>query len=87
MAIRGWPQKLYSDPGCQLTKASSDLHDAIVKSGCENGTADAPWQQGAVESLIKTVKRAIFLAIHNRRRTRVLTVCTEAAHIVAWNVA
>ena len=63
---------------------------AIMKAGCANemewiiGAADAPWQQGAVESLVKTVKRAIFLAIHNQRLSvsELLTVCTEAANTV-----
>ena len=90
VAIRGWPQKLYSDPGSQLVKASIDLKNAIVKSGSDNGmewiigTADAPWQQGAVESLVKTIKKAIFLAIHNQRLSvpEFLTICTEAANIV-----
>ena len=90
VAIRGWPQKLYSDPGSQLVSASIELKSAITKSGSENGmewivgTADAPWHQGAVESLVKTIKRAIHLSTHNQRLSvsEFLTVCTEAANIV-----
>ena len=90
VAIRGWPQKLYSDPGSQLVSASIELKSAIVKCGSENGmewivgTADAPWQQGAVESLVKTIKRALYLSTHNQRLsvTEFLTVCSEAANIV-----
>ena len=89
-SLRGTPQKLYSDPGSQLVGAKRELKDAMSKSGSENGfewilgTPDAPWQQGAVESLVKTVKKALDLAIHNQRLSvpEFLTVCYEIANIV-----
>ena len=87
-SVRGWPQKLFSDPGSQLVGAKRELNEAMRKSGIENGwilgTPDAPWQQGAVESLVKTVKRALDIAIHNQRISvpEFMTVCSEIANLV-----
>ena len=88
--IRGWPQKIFSDPGSQLTCADKEIKDALFKTGSENGmqwiigTPDSPWHQGPVESLIKTVKRALKLSINEQRlsATELLTVFTEAANLV-----
>ena len=90
VSIRGWPQKLYSDPGSQLIGAKKELKEAMCGFGSENGmewivgTPDAPWQQGAVESLVKSVKRALTIAIHNQRLSvpEFITVCSEAANLV-----
>ena len=90
VSIRGWPEKLYSDPGSQLAGAKREMKDAICKSGHENGldwtlgTPDAPWEQGAVESLVKTVKRALDISIHNQRLSvpEFQTVCSEVANLV-----
>ncbi len=90
VSIRGWPQKIFSDPGSQLTCADKEIKDAFSKAGSEHGmewvigTPDSPWHQGAVESLIKTVKRALKFAIHEQRlsATELLTVCTEAANLI-----
>ena len=47
----------------------------INKKGVQNGlkwifgSADSPWQQGAVESLVKAAKRAIFFAVGKQRLT------------------
>ena len=90
VSIRGWPQKLYSDPGTQLVGANNELKQAIVKSGSENGmewvfgVPDSPWHQGAVESLIKSVKRTLDFSIHNQRLSgpEFLTVCSEAANLI-----
>ena len=48
------------------------------------GPADSPWHQGAVESLVKTTKRALKLAINDQRLStpEFLTVCTEAANTI-----
>ena len=97
-SIRGWPQYLYSDPGSQLIGAERELMEAwkridrskLHKNGVENGltwifgSADSPWHQGAVESLVKAAKRAIVYAVGKRRLTvpEFLTVCTEAANLI-----
>ena len=90
VSIRGWPQKLYSDPGSQLVSARDDLKLSITNSGSQNGmewvigSADAPWQQGAVEALVKTVKRALHVSIQNQRLSvpEFITVCSEVANLV-----
>ena len=72
-SIRGWPGKIFSDPGSQLIGAANELKDAwelmsqadIKKLCVSNKTewifspADSPHYQGAAESLIRVVKRAI----------------------------
>ena len=90
VSVRGWPQKLFSDPGSQLVGAKRELKEAMCGIGSENGlewivgTPDAPWQQGAVESLVKSVKKALDISVHNQRLsvTEFLTVCSEAANLV-----
>ena len=76
-AIRGWPCKIHSDNGPQLVGASKELNniikdlgwDVIQRYGHSYGTvwsfnpADAPWQNGSTESLVKTVKRALNASI------------------------
>ena len=60
--------------------------DGINKKGVQNclkwifGSADSPWQQGAVESL---AKRAICFAVGKQRHTvpESLTVCEKAANL------
>ena len=89
-SIRGWPQKIFSDPGSQLVSANKDLKAAIYKTGSQHGmewiigTPDSPWQQGAVEAMVKNAKRALDIAIHSQRVsiTEFLTVCTEAANLI-----
>ena len=89
-SIRGWPQKLFSDPGSQLVSADKDLKESLIKAGADNGmewefgAPDSPWHQGAAESLIKTAKRALDYSIHNQRLSvpEFLTVCTEAANLI-----
>ena len=97
-SIRGWPQYIYSDPGSQLIGAERELKEhwekidrsKLHKKGVENGltwvfgSADSPWHQGAVESLVKAAKRAIAYAVGKRRLTvpEFLTVCTEAANLI-----
>lgn len=72
--MRGFPKIVYSDRGTQLVKANKGLtggmvdldFDEIAKIGGKEGmcwkftkAADAPWQNGCSESLIKSVKRAL----------------------------
>ena len=97
-SIRGWPQKIYSDPGSQLAGAErelkeawqkldrEDLHRNAVQNGANwvFGPADSPWHQGAVESLIKSAKRAIHFAVHNQRLSvpEFQTVCSEVSNLL-----
>ena len=96
--IRGWPQEVYSDPGSQLVAAQKELEkawmqlhkDQLIKEGVQSGTkwvfgpADSPWHQGAVEALVKTVKRCLAYAVNERRLTAAeyLTVSYEVANMV-----
>ena len=72
-SIRGWPAKVYSDPGSQLVAADKELRsmwksmdmDKVSKELSLHGTewlfspADSPHRQGVVESLIGSVKRSV----------------------------
>ena len=90
VSVRGWPQKLYSDPGSQLVSAEKELKTAIQNlvgdQGLEwsFGVPDAPWHQGAVESLIKTVKKSFNMVVHNQRlsMSEFMTVCYEVANLI-----
>ncbi len=98
VSLRGYPRKLYSDNGTQLVTASEELKKMIQglkpKDLAEFGVtevlqwvfspADAPWQNGVSEALIKSVKKAITAAIGEIVLTfsELLTVCYEAANIV-----
>ena len=89
-SIRGWPAKIFSDPGSQLTAADKEINLAASREGVNHGMewivgpADSPWHQGAVESLVKSTKKALKLAINNQRLSapEFLTVCTEAANTI-----
>ena len=79
VSVRGWPEIIYSDPGSQLIGAERELREAwtsiercsLHKKGLQNGLtwvfgqADSPWYQGTVESLVKSVKRAIHFTVSN----------------------
>jgi hypothetical protein len=97
-SIRGWPEKIYSDPGSQLVGAGKELkeswknldHDLVRQNSTNEGLtwifgpADSPWYQGAVESLVKSAKRSIDFAIHNQRlsATEFLTLCFEVSNLL-----
>ncbi|KAK3753771.1 hypothetical protein QZH41_014230 [Actinostola sp. cb2023] len=97
-SVRGWPEKIYSDPGSQLIGAGRELEEAwknmdrqsLQKSGTKNGStwifgpADSPWYQGAVESLVKSAKRAIHFAVNNQRLSvpEFLTLCYEVSNLM-----
>ncbi|XP_068209204.1 uncharacterized protein [Palaemon carinicauda] len=66
VSLRGCPKEIYSDRGTQLTAAEKELRNAteIFKiKWIFNASADAPWQNGVSESLIKSVKRSLTIAI------------------------
>ena len=97
-ALRGWPSKIYSDPGSQLTLAEKEVQktwqsidrERLMKTSTDNnlqwifGPADSSWYQGTAESLIKSVKRSLLFSIGTQRvsPTEFLTLCTEAANMV-----
>jgi hypothetical protein len=97
-SIRGWPRVIFSDPGSQLVGAEKELvamweemdRCTVYEASAEHGTqwffgpADSPWQQGAVESLVKAAKRAIRLAVADHRLSvpEFMTVCAEVANIL-----
>ena len=97
-SIRGWPTVIYSDPGSQLVGANTELVnawkdinlDTLKKHGAEFGLrwvfgpADSPWYQGAVESLVKSAKKAIELSVRKQRLSviEMLTVFTQAADLL-----
>ncbi|XP_078346298.1 uncharacterized protein LOC144631679 [Oculina patagonica] len=98
VSLRGYPAKLYSDNGPQLVAANQELQ-MMTKSwnwqdlnefGVTEGfqwefiPADAPWQNGISEALIKSIKRAITLAIGENVLTfsELQTICFEAANLV-----
>lgn len=76
-SIRGYPQTIHSDMGTQLMAASKEIRNMIEKWNTSqiskfslnqgttwsfNKSADAPWQNGICEALIKTVKRLLVIA-------------------------
>ena len=90
VSIRGWPQRIYSNPGSQLLGASREINEAAAELGTQHdlewivGPADSPWHQGAVQALVKTARRALNLAIHTQQLSvpEFLTVCIEAANLI-----
>ena len=97
-SIRGWPSVIYSDPGSQLVAASKELQQiwnsidqkilkikgADVGLRWEFGPADSPWYQGAVESLVKSAKKALDICIRHNRLSAIemLTVFTQVADLL-----
>lgn len=72
-SIRGFPKTMYSDSGSQLVLANKELRDMvdgwdkskICKFGVTEGmswsfckSADAPWENGCSEAMVKLIKRA-----------------------------
>lgn len=97
-SIRGWPQRIFSDPGSQLVGAEREMttiwesieKEAVYKESASNGTqwtfgpADSPWNQGAVEALVKSAKRCFKMAINSQRLapSEFTTLCAETANIL-----
>ena len=73
VSLRGYPAHIYSDPGSQLIAADKEsriIDDNTLKEfGAMEGlqwhfsSPNAPWQNGCVESLIKSVKKALKVTI------------------------
>ena len=81
-SVRGYPRTIYSDPGSNLVCCSKELQEhwkAMLEKGevtsrsAELGLewklsmANAPWQNGAVEALVKSCKKALHIAIGEQR--------------------
>ena len=99
VSLRGYPRKMRSDPGTQLVATGKELKQMIkgwnwqeIKSfggsqGMEweiNKSADAPWENGCSEALIKSVKRGLLLAVGSAILTfsELQTVMFETANLV-----
>ena len=98
VSLRGYPAKLYSDNGSQLVAASEELKNVVKNLDQETlkefgvvegfqwtfSSAEAPWQNGVSEALIKSVKKAISVAIGESIMTfsELQTVCFEAANLI-----
>ena len=98
VSLRGYPSKMYSDNGAQLVAASQELKNVtkswdweklksfgVMESFEWNFTpADAPWQNGTSESLIRSVKRSLKAAIGESILTfsELQTVLFEVANLI-----
>ena len=99
VSLRGYPAKLLLDNGTQLKAANEELQkvlktwdwDELNAFGSTKGMqwefipADAPWQNGISEALVKSVKKAMSIAIGENTLTfsELQTVCYEAANLVS----
>ena len=97
-SVRGWPRKIFSDPGTQLIGASRELREQIKgldwkrihEFGHQKGfewkfaPADASWYNGTAEALIKSTKRALDAAVGESILTfsELQTCMMEAAQLV-----
>ena len=97
-SLRGYPATIYSDSGSQLLAAHKELknvHQKLDKEklqrfGVEKGLSwhfvspTAPWKNGCAESLIKSIKKAIKIAIGEQVLSfaELQTVLFESANIV-----
>jgi len=95
VSMRGYPKEVYSDNGTQLSAASKELQNVISdldqqqlkEFGAEMGlewhfsSPDGPWRNGCSESLIKSVKRGLNIAVGEQilSFSELQTVCFEVA--------
>ena len=98
VSLRGYPGKKISDNGIQLTAANEEPKkvvlswdwDELTAFGATKGMewkfllADTPWQNGTSEALVKSVKKAITIAVGESVMTfsELQTVCFEEANLV-----
>ena len=96
--MRGWPQKIPSDNGTQLVGAASEWKRVLRELDWEQiqrfsnkhqiawsfNPADAPWQNGSTEAMVKTVKKALKVSIGQQMFTyaEFQTIMYEAAQLV-----
>ena len=98
MSVRGCPSKIYSDQGSQLRAADKELREALAaldEEALKEFSSDhsfewefcspnAPWQNGCSESLIKSVKKSLKIAIGDQALTfsEFQTVLMECANLL-----
>ena len=99
VTIRGYPRKVYSDQGSQLVSASKELKLMMpnidlnnIATSCTsygtqwvfNKSADAPWQNGCSEALIKSIKRSLAASIGDNKLTfgEMQTALFEVANLL-----
>ena len=98
ISVRGCPMKMWSDQGSQIAAADKESKEAvdnwdrksIVEFGAKHQidwefcSPDAPWQNGAVEALIKSVKRCLKVAVGKQVLTfsEIQTLLFEVANLV-----
>ena len=96
-SLRGCPNIIYSDSGSQIVGASNVLKliskeydwNKIREFGIDKGIeweflpGDSPWWNGCCESLIRSVKKSISIAVWNHRLSfsELQTVCFEDASL------
>lgn len=98
VALRGFPKMIHSDGGSQLVAANKELRQMmstwnmseILQFGSDQGmtwsfnkAADAPWQNGCSEALIKVVKKSIMMSVGDSILTfgELQTVLFEVANL------
>ena len=97
-SLRGWPAQFYSDNGTQLVGASNEMKRIVrdlawgeikkfgrpFHSEWKFSPPDGPWYNGATESLVKSVKRALSAAIGETvlQFSELQTAMFEAAELV-----
>ena len=98
VSLRGYPSKIYSDPGSQLVASSKELKniieglnvEEISQFGIDKGLewkfspADGPWQNGCSDALVKSVKKAVAISVRSQvlSISEMQTVFFEAANLV-----
>ena len=95
-SLRGWPVRIFSDPGSQLESSSGSLESwwSLMKNQLPEfasnegfswlvSPANSPWRQGRCEVRIKVLKKLITIAVGNARLspTELQTVLFEAANL------
>ena len=83
----GYPSKLYSDPGTQLTAADKELRSVLEDLDWEtlkNFGVEKGMENGCAEAMVKGVKKAIKGAIGEQvlSYSELQTVFSEAANLV-----
>jgi hypothetical protein len=98
ISLRGSPMKVYSDRGSQLRAADKELKEIIAlldeaaiadfsashSIEWEFSSPGAPWQNGCSESLIKSVKKSLKIAIGKQALTfpEFQTALMECANLI-----
>lgn len=83
VSIRGNPKRIISDAGTQLVAAGKELKKYDVEWNVIK-SADAPWENGCSESLIKSVKRCLQIAVGDSILTfsELQSVLFEVANLI-----